>query len=258
MFKNADTRFERITRLRSCSCQGGNTRSTIISACSTTRSRCARRLTSALFEIGCRATLQVERARALLAGWDAVYGRESAEAALYETWRVVAAEPPGGRRYRRIPATDQKDTGDLTSSLRAAIARLTASQGDDWRNWRWGRMHARAFPHPLVRAFDLPDVERAGRRWNRCRRRRDATGRFSTFRTGTARRHEHARAVGSAGQPVLQQPAAALGGEPILSTPLQPAGGRVERQTSTHPPRPAASDVEVRRSAMLLFSKEPV
>ena len=35
-------------------------------------------------------------------------------------------------------------------------------QGEDWSAWRWGRMHTRPFPHPLVPGFDLPTVERPG------------------------------------------------------------------------------------------------
>jgi penicillin G amidase len=146
MFKNADTRFERITRLRQ-----------LLLPDRTYSLDDHQRLQHDAFSLRAAADLllfrnwtsadgRVERARALLAGWDAVYRRESAEAALYETWRDAAAESAGA---------------DLTSSLRTAVDRLTASQGD-WKNWRWGRMHARAFPHPLVRAFDLPPVERAG------------------------------------------------------------------------------------------------
>lgn len=34
--------------------------------------------------------------------------------------------------------------------------------GPDRRDWRWGRLHRSEFPHPLVRAYDLPAVERHG------------------------------------------------------------------------------------------------
>jgi penicillin G amidase len=42
------------------------------------------------------------------------------------------------------------------------VDRLTASQGQEWTSWRWGRMHTRSFPHPFVAEFDLPAVERPG------------------------------------------------------------------------------------------------
>jgi penicillin amidase len=47
-------------------------------------------------------------------------------------------------------------------SLAKAIEQLTSSQGADWTGWRWGRMHTRTFPHPLVAAFNLPTIERRG------------------------------------------------------------------------------------------------
>ena len=43
-----------------------------------------------------------------------------------------------------------------------AIARLKQSQGTDISQWRWGRSNMQAFPHILLRDFDLPAVERRG------------------------------------------------------------------------------------------------
>jgi penicillin amidase len=48
------------------------------------------------------------------------------------------------------------------ASLTEAIVALKQSQGADWSQWRWGRMHTRAFPHALVPAFSLATVERPG------------------------------------------------------------------------------------------------
>jgi penicillin G amidase len=154
MFKNADTRFERITRLRQ-----------LLSPDRTYSLEDHQRMQNDAFSLRASADLSlfqgwnasdpaVERGRAMLAAWDAVYRRESAEAALYETWRTASRgndqTPPSERRAR------------VEEALRGAIARLTESQGRNWREWRWGRMHARAFPHPFVRAFDLAPVERPG------------------------------------------------------------------------------------------------
>lgn len=157
MFKNGDTRFERITRLRQLLLPGR-----------TYSLEDHRRFQNDALSLRAAADLpqfrgwtaneaRVERARSLLAGWDGVYARDSAAAALYETWRDVVAAAAGARPPR--PAERQTD---LPRSLGAAIDALTASQGADWKAWRWGRMHARAFPHPLLRAFDLPPVERGG------------------------------------------------------------------------------------------------
>ena len=43
-----------------------------------------------------------------------------------------------------------------------AIERITADQGEDPAQWRWGRDHRNEFPHALVSAYDLPAAERSG------------------------------------------------------------------------------------------------
>ena len=92
----------------------------------------------------------IESARSLIAAWDGVLRRDSAAAALYQTYReVVGNSTPDGRAA-------------IEHALTQAVERLSASQGTDRGQWRWGRMHARAFPHPFVREFDLPAVERPG------------------------------------------------------------------------------------------------
>jgi penicillin amidase len=100
---------------------------------------------------------QAERARALVAGWNAFLHKESAPAAIYLTWReAVDARALDLQRSKdeRIPLVE--------AGLEKALAQLTKSQGADWSAWRYGRMHTRDFPHPFVNAFDLPTVERSG------------------------------------------------------------------------------------------------
>lgn len=94
----------------------------------------------------------VERARATIAEWNAVMDRDSAAAAMYMTWRRVADLEAVGRGSRAA----------VIEGLRRAVDALSASQGADWSQWRWGRMNASEFPHPLVSAYDLPPVERHG------------------------------------------------------------------------------------------------
>jgi penicillin amidase len=110
-----------------------------------------------LFKGWTSATPAVERARALVAAWDAVQSRESAAAAIFSTWRTgsTAAE-----RDMSTPIDTRKAA--LEAGLTRAIDRLTTTQGSDWNGWRWGRMHTQAFPHTLVQAFDLPSIERRG------------------------------------------------------------------------------------------------
>jgi penicillin G amidase len=94
----------------------------------------------------------VERARTMLAGWDGVYEKDSAAAALYQTVRQ------GSAAALSAPA-DQEALG---AALRQAVERLTGTQGPEWTVWSWGRMHTRAFPHAFVADFDLATVERPG------------------------------------------------------------------------------------------------
>jgi penicillin G amidase len=110
-----------------------------------------------LFKGWAARAVEVEKARALVAGWDGVLRKESAPAAIYITWReavdraVFAYDRPFSERQSLVEA-----------GLSRAIAQLTKEQGMDWTTWRYGRMHTRDFPHPFVRAFDLPTVERSG------------------------------------------------------------------------------------------------
>jgi penicillin G amidase len=94
----------------------------------------------------------MERARTMLAGWDGVYEKDSAAAALYQTVRQESA----GALNAPV------DREALGTALKQAVERLTASQGPEWTAWSWGRMHTRAFPHPFIAEFDLATVERPG------------------------------------------------------------------------------------------------
>jgi penicillin amidase len=100
---------------------------------------------------------EVERARRMLAEWDAALAKDSAAAALHMTWRGGA---PADERDARRPPAERQPLHE--KSLARAIDALKKEQGDDWSGWRWGRMHTRSFPHPLVPAFNLDTVERPG------------------------------------------------------------------------------------------------
>ena len=110
-----------------------------------------------LFSGWTSANADVERARQIIAAWDAVLARESAGAALYQAWRTASTIP---ERDAARPAADRKAQHE--ASLTRAIAALVKTQGADWSAWRWGRSHMRPFPHPFVALFDLPAVERPG------------------------------------------------------------------------------------------------
>lgn len=90
----------------------------------------------------------IERGRSLLAGWDAYYKRESAAAALY--WYVRRVMPGDARR------------SSLERALAIGLDSLRRSQGELSTQWRWGRINRSEFPHSLVRAYDIPGIERDG------------------------------------------------------------------------------------------------
>jgi penicillin amidase len=158
MFKTADTRFDRITRLLQL-IQPGRKYSLDDHQRMQNDALSLRAAADLKLFAGWTArAADVESARAALAAWDAVYTKDSAEAAIYETWRSLAA---GGRRGQP-PVQPRTDRASLEAGLRQAVNALAKSQGRDPRHWRWGRMHTRAFAHPFVDAFSLATVERPG------------------------------------------------------------------------------------------------
>jgi penicillin amidase len=99
----------------------------------------------------------VEWARVQLADWDGTYQRSSAAAALHNIWRREldgAAREAGTEAARRAELSRE--------ALTSAVNELWERQGEDRREWRWGRIHQSQFPHWLVGAYDLPSVERSG------------------------------------------------------------------------------------------------
>ena len=102
-------------------------------------------------------TPDVEKARSLVAAWDAVLHKDSPAAAIYETWRTTV-DPKALEFFR--PTSEKKPLAD--AGLVKALDKLKQTQGPDASTWRWGRMHTRPFPHPFVKEYDLPTVERDG------------------------------------------------------------------------------------------------
>lgn len=111
----------------------------------------------ALFRGWTSTNADVERARGLLAAWNATLDRDSAGAALYDVWRGFSA---ADERDVSRPAVARQAQHE--ASLAKAVAQMVSTQGTDWSQWRWGRIHTRAFPFPLIPAYSLPTVERSG------------------------------------------------------------------------------------------------
>jgi penicillin G amidase len=102
-------------------------------------------------------TPDVEKARRMVAEWNAVLDKDSAAAAIYQTWRQSVDAKAG--EFNR-PLEERRPLAD--AGLVRALERLSQTQGADWSKWRWGRMHTQAFAHPFVKEFDLPTIERSG------------------------------------------------------------------------------------------------
>jgi penicillin amidase len=102
-------------------------------------------------------TAEVEKARNMVVQWNAVLDKDSAAAAIYQTWRQ-SVDPKATDFHRAL----EERRPLAQPGLVRAIERLTQSQGPDWSAWRWGRMHTQAFDHPFVKTFNLPTLERSG------------------------------------------------------------------------------------------------
>lgn len=100
---------------------------------------------------------EVEQARALLAAWDAQHRRESATPVIH---RAVAPLIPLAARTTGSSAAQRKAL--LEPALAAALDTVRRQQGADPSQWRWGRVNRSQLPHSLVRAYDIPAVERHG------------------------------------------------------------------------------------------------
>lgn len=132
---------------------------------------------------------------AMLAGWDATVGKDSAAAALYEIWTtklpgailgdrvpekvrsMIAGQLPLEKGIELLRDPSPRWFGDdpragrdsaLFKSLGEAVAEAKEKLGPDPAKWRWGALHKATFRHALstddeTRAlFDLPPVELGG------------------------------------------------------------------------------------------------
>lgn len=86
----------------------------------------------------------LETLRQELRAWDGQHRRDSRAAAVWRFARPALAD------------------GDVENALRAAADSLRRRLGNEPTQWRWGRFNRSEFPHALVRAYDIPSVERHG------------------------------------------------------------------------------------------------
>jgi penicillin G amidase len=90
----------------------------------------------------------VEWARTTLLAWDGVYDRTQAAPAIHNQWSSRLG--------------DERNAEAAERALEVALRNLNERLGEDRSSWRWGQIHRSEFPHTLVRAYDLPSVERNG------------------------------------------------------------------------------------------------
>ncbi|MBC8088255.1 MAG: penicillin acylase family protein [Phycisphaerae bacterium] len=111
----------------------------------------------ALFQGWSSRDARVENGRAALAAWNGQSRRESMAAALY---RYAARSITRDVRSTALTAAQKQPA--LERAIANGLDSLTATQGADASAWRWGRINRSELPHPLVKAFDIPAVERHG------------------------------------------------------------------------------------------------
>lgn len=101
---------------------------------------------------------EVERARAMVEGWDKVLSRDTTPGAIYVRWTVTEA----ARGLEAGKAAGGRRQGLVETGLRQALDRLTKDWGSDWSQWRYGRINTSGLPHMFIPGFSLPSVERPG------------------------------------------------------------------------------------------------
>jgi penicillin amidase len=100
---------------------------------------------------------EVEVIRQVIASWNGVQSKESPGAAAY---RFVSRGITAEARRDGISTDARKSL--LERALVQGGRMLRDSLGTDPSGWRWGRLHRSELPHFLVRAFDIPAIERSG------------------------------------------------------------------------------------------------
>jgi penicillin amidase len=117
----------------------------------------------------------VEWARQTILDWDGRYVTDSVAPSLHNSWRDNLDEEAlqleasltrggAGSAALRIGLADQTKARVTAArtALEKAVQALRKSLGPDRQSWRWGRLNRSEFPHPLLKAYDLPGVERNG------------------------------------------------------------------------------------------------
>jgi penicillin G amidase len=166
MFKNADTRFDRITRLRQMF-DGPPAKLTFDDHKRMQHDALSLRALADLpaFRGWTASNPNVESRRARIAAWDGVYRRDTNLPVLYERVRsvILIVRPESGSRGQGSGRGREISNSYPPLTREEAELALNFLEESDWNAYpTWGQQHTRAFRHPLLRPFDLGPVQRSG------------------------------------------------------------------------------------------------
>lgn len=99
----------------------------------------------------------VEKARAMIEGWDRILTKDTTPGAIWVRW---AGTDSGTKAEKAPPGPERQKL--VEQGLVEALARVTKDWGSDWSQWRYGRINFSKLDHMFIDAFDLPGVERPG------------------------------------------------------------------------------------------------
>jgi penicillin amidase len=117
-----------------------------------------------LFEGWTSADPDVEKARAMIAGWDHRLTKDSVPGAIYVRWSTAdtgRTSTDVGRQAVKVAAGAARQKF-IEDGLRQTLQRATQTWGADWNQWRYGRINESKLPHMFIDEFSLPPVERPG------------------------------------------------------------------------------------------------
>ncbi|MGE0449838.1 MAG: penicillin acylase family protein [Vicinamibacterales bacterium] len=99
----------------------------------------------------------VEKARAMIEGWDRILTKETTPGAIWVRW---AGTDAGSKAEKAKPGAERQQL--VEKGLEQALERLNKDWGADWSQWRYGRINTSKLDHMFIDAFNLPPVERPG------------------------------------------------------------------------------------------------
>jgi len=98
----------------------------------------------------------VEKARAMIDGWDRILTKDTVPGAIYVRWTTTDS----GRRAATARGPERQAL--VEAGISEALARMAKDWGGDWSQWRYGRINESKLQHMFIDQFSLKPVERPG------------------------------------------------------------------------------------------------